>query len=288
VQILLVFCMALHAGALAYAFGARSLDRFFELPLTDREASHCHLALAVALASALVWPALQTGYVLEDPGAALDPRRVIEILTGTSFGNAWLARIGLVAAAFALSWNAGIAASRFAFFALAAALASIAMVGHAAAASGATGGIARFTMAAHLLGAGAWFGALPVLHRRAVDTPAQDLAQLLRAFSRYGAVIVAIIVASGLAGAWINGLRPQAVLDADYGRILCVKLALVAVMGGAALMNRNRFTPKLDGDPAQVAAAREGLCRSIGIEGIAGAAVIVVASILGFTETPVA
>ncbi len=280
--------MALHAGALAFVFGGRSLDRFLGLSLKDAEAARCQLALAIALVTALTWPALQTAYVLEEPRAALDPRRVYEILTQTSFGHIWLARIAIVAAAFAMSWRAGLAASRAAYFALAAAMASIALVGHAASGTGLWGGVARFVFAAHLLAAGAWIGALPVLRERARSMPAAELARLLRGFSRFGLVLVATVLASGVAGAWINGLRPQNFLFADYGRILCVKLALVATMGAAAIMNRNRYTPALDGDMDQVFQARAGLSRSIGLEAIAGAMVILVASILGFTETPMA
>jgi putative copper resistance protein D len=173
------------------------------------------------------------------------------------------------------------------YFLVVAALASLALLGHAAGAAGAGGTADRLALGVHLLAAGAWVGALPALWVLAGRLGAADLAKVLRHFSRYGMALVAIVVLTGLFSAWRRTGAWSALVETGYGQLLLLKIALVGLMGVAALLNRNAHTPRLSqADIGIAAAARTGLRRSIGVELALGMAVIAVAAFLGAAEAP--
>jgi len=283
----LALCTAAHAGALMIWFGALSLHRILGVVQQSPERRTLRYAALVALATGLLWPCLQTGLVRDDARAALDPQLIAQMLTQTSFGLTWLVRLGFVLFALLVTWAPLLATSRAAYFLVAAAMASMALLGHAAGATGGFGTIQRLTVALHLLAAGAWLGALPDLWVMTARLPAPDLAKILRRFSPYGIVLVLIVVTTGTLSAWFRtgGIGP--LLASDYGRILLGKVALVALMGVAALNNRNRLAPALERlDLLAQAAARRGLRRSIGAETVLGIAVVLAAALLGSAEAP--
>jgi len=283
----LALCAAVHALALMMWFGALSLRRILELGQQSPGRSTLLLAGALAMVSGLLWPWLQTGVVMDDARAAIDPALVAQMLTQTSFGRTWLVRQVFVLAALVLSLVPLLSTGRAVYFLVACALASIGLLGHAAGVTGASGTVQRLTLALHLLAAGAWLGALPLLWAGAGRLAAYDLAVVLRRFSRYGVALVSIVVASGVLSAWyrLGGIDP--LLRSNYGNILLVKVALVALMGLAALNNRNRLTPALQRpDLDAQAAARRGLRGSIAVETVLGLAVVFAAAALGGAEAP--
>ena len=134
---------------------------------------------------------------------------------------------------------------------------------------------------------GAWVGALPLLWDLAGRSAAPDLARTLRRFSVYGMGLVGLVVLSGAISAWIRtgGLEP--LVATFYGWLLLGKVALVGLMGAVALLNRNRYTPRLDhGDWATREAARTGLRVSVALEMALGLGVVLVAALLGGAEAP--
>jgi putative copper resistance protein D len=245
------------------------------------------VAAALALASGVLWPWLQTGVVTDEVSAALDPQQVAQVLTQTSFGRTWLIRQAFVVLALLGAVVPGLATGRVVYFLVAAALASMALIGHAASASGAYGTFERVTLALHLLAAGAWLGALPLLWVLAGRLPPIDLAQILRRFSSYGITLVMIVALTGVLSAWVRIGALQAVVASNYGRILLGKVALVLLMGAVALNNRNRLTPALErsstADPDPVRARLRG---SIATETGLGILVVAVAIVLGSSEAP--
>jgi len=280
-------CAALHAGALMAWFGALSLRRILVVPLGPAELRSLRLAAAIALASGLLWPWLLTAVVTDDARAALDPQQVFQVLTQTSFGRTWLVRQAFVLLAFLTAMLPLLAIGRAVYFLVAAALASFALLGHAAGAVGAYGTLQRLTLALHLLAAGAWLGALPVLWTLTGRLTAAELALTLRRFSRYGIALVTIVVVTGALSAWFRTGGLGALVASDYGRILLGKLALVALMGVAAWNNRNRLTPALERPDLTVqSAGRRGLRRSIATETALGVLVVAVAVLLGAAEAP--
>jgi putative copper resistance protein D len=268
-------CMAVHAGSLMAWFGALALARVLDLAPEAGAQRRLHGWAALALASGVIWPLLQTAAAFEDPAAALDPARIGIVLGQTSFGRVWLAREALIAIAFASGFFD--ATGRRALLFCGAALAGLGMIGHAAGASG----LQEAVVGTHLLAAGAWLGALPLLWSGARRLPVPELTRGLQRFSVYGLVLVAIVVTTGTLSAWWRLGSIAALTGSGYGRILLVKVTLVALMGVAALRNRNVYVPRLERD-----GMRAGIVRSIAMETALGAAVVICAGFLGSAEAP--
>jgi putative copper resistance protein D len=287
VTVLLNLCTALHVAALMAWFGALSLRRLLGAGQGGGEMRFLRASGAVALATGALWPWLQTAVVSDSASAGWDPAQVAVVLTQTHFGTTWLLREACIALVVAISLAPLLAIGRTAYVLVIGALASLALLGHAAGESGAGGTLDRLALAAHLLAGGAWVGALPALWVLAGRLASADLARVLARFSRYGMGLVAVVLASGLLSAWRRTGTWDDLTGSAYGQILIVKVALVAAMGAAALRNRNRYTPQLArGDTAVQADARAGLRRTIGVELGLGLLVIALAIWLGAAEAP--
>jgi putative copper resistance protein D len=286
-DLLLNLCLALHAAALMAWFGALSLRRVLGAGQGGGELRFLKIAAALALLSGALWPCLQAGVLGETPDEAWDPARVAVVLTQTSFGRTWLLREACIALAALAGVLPLLAIGRGVYFLVAAALGSLALLGHAAGVGGAAGTAQRLALALHVLAAGAWVGALPALWVLAARLAARDLVLVLRRFSRYGLFLVAVVLASGAASAWARTGSWSLLLGSGYGQILLAKLGLVGGMGLAALANRNRYTPRLaQADTFVQAGGRAGLRRSIALELALGLAAITAAVWLGAAEAP--
>jgi putative copper resistance protein D len=210
-------------------------------------------AVLLALVSGAGWFVATAGAMAGDAALAYDPDTLNALLHATEFGQLWLVRLVLLLVTFVLLafWPR----ARWLFGAVTAlVLLSLAGTGHARAAPGAAGLIHIFSDAAHLLAAGTWLGGLWPLGlviaaslRETRDTAA--IAELLRRFSGVGTIAVAILVASGLVQTWFLVGTPTALISSDYGRLLCLKVALFLVMALLAAANRFWLTPKLSRDP---------------------------------------
>src|SRR5450631_3172628 len=243
--IFLGVCTALHLGALMAWFGALSLQWVLPRRLVRAKTPPLLPAAALVLVSGVVWPWLETAVVLDDSWALLDPGQVAQVLTQTSFGRIWLLRELVVVLAILGSTVPLLASGRATYVLVAGALASMALLGHAAGVPGVAGTLERVTMGLHLLAAGAWLGALPLLWLMAGELETPVLALALQRFSRYGLVMVGIVVTTGAISAALRTGSVQALLGSDYGRVLLGKIGLVALMGVTAIINRNRLTPAL-------------------------------------------
>jgi putative copper resistance protein D len=317
---LAALCGAVHAAALMLWFGTISLQRAEPAadlaPLEAGRKSGARKAGAgasfgrwagpAALISGALWIWLQAGTLLDSPAAMFDSAQMGPVLLQTSFGNIWLAREALILLAVLagsfLPLPAAAVSARLSpklppnlpqylpqYFLLAAALASLGLLGHAAGTPGAMGTAQRTLVALHLLAAGAWLGALPVLWARCAqfEHEVPVLAQLLRWFSRYGLLLVAIAVVSGAASAVFRIGSLGALVSTAYGRILLVKVALVGLMGLAALINRVRLVPMLERPDLQVQqAARRTLRMTIAVEAGIGIAVVAAAVVLAAADAP--
>ncbi len=128
-------------------------------------------------------------------------------------------------------------------------------------------------------GSGALLSLLLLVARPAAGTDAGHLGATHRAldgFARIGTIVVAVIVASGLANAWLLvgpsglGALPRHTLWAVASS---PKLALFAAMLGCAAMNRYRLAPMLSARIAQsdhrsaIVALRVSLALETGVRG---------------------
>lgn len=253
------------------------------------------------LAGAIVSLGAQTASMTGAPAAAFQLDSLWEVLSGTQFGLAVGARLGLAAAA--LLHLVLVRPSRLLWAVLAGlgavALASFAWTGHGAADDGAAGLVHLGADILHLLAAGVWLGALAVLGallsatRRGPDRwTLQTLHRGLEGFSGVGTAVVATLLLTGLVNGWflVGPNHLDALLTSAYGLLLAAKLVVFTAMLGLAALNRFRLTPDLRaalaGAPPEQALA--ALRRSIFLETAAALAVLALVSLLGTLAPPAA
>ena len=218
-------------------------------------------ALAVTLASALVWLSLEAVAMSGLPAReALSMGMLAVVATQTQYGNLWLIRMllyicltGLVAALhgtddrqppFAAALIAGVLAGL--------ALAALAGMGHAGASQGVERAFRLAADAAHLLAAGAWLGALlPLIgvlgapDATAPVNPLRRAALATQRFSILGVASVLIILISGIVNAAYTLMSAAALVTSQYGWLLLVKVGIFAIIIAIAAINRFSLTPKL-------------------------------------------
>lgn len=258
--------------------------------------------LGVVLVSGVLWLAVQAASMSGVTMAALDRGALAAVLTETLFGQTWLVRLavaGVLAGALVFLRRAD---GRRAGAALGAGtllsgalLGSLAWTGHAVAENGADRIVHLSADVLHLIAAGAWLGALLPLAgalshaRRAADAAAlRSATNATRRFSILGIASVGTLIATGVANAWYTVGTLPALVGTHYGRLLLVKLALIAAMLVLAAINRLRLTPRLglseDPAPSEPASAAIGALRRNALaEALLGLAVIGVVAVLGVT-----
>ena len=216
-------------------------------------------ASLVALASACLGLAFEAASMADDPSAATDPGAIAAVLTETAFGRVWIGRLGLAAtlvAATILSprddWSAIAILSGLL-------LASLGLVGHAAMQTGLEGFVHRANAALHLLAAGAWVGGL-VPFVLSLDAARGGLRReavtAMTRFSFWGHFVVAALVATGIANVALTSGHAPLPPATPYRVLLDVKMGLVALMVGLALVNRYALVPRLRAAPRALAALK--------------------------------
>lgn len=190
-----------------------------------------------------------------------------------AFGALGLAAVSLVIA----TENARRA---LALIALIAAGLALAASGHASAAQ--PQWLTRPAVFLHALGIAFWAGSLLPL-RAAFGRRDEGGAGALRRFSRIIPVAVVALVAAGGVLAAIQLRSLEALWTTDYGKLLMLKLALLAVLFLLAAVNRFRLTePALRGEARSI----QRLRRSIGAELVLVLAIFAVAAGWRFTPPP--
>lgn len=158
------------------------------------------------------------------------------------------------------------------------AAASFAVVGHVHALQ--PNRLATVILMLHLWCGAFWLGALwPLLQVARHDDPLT--AALAARFGRIALYLVGVLLAAGtlLACRLLGGLA--ALWSSDYGRMLSLKILLVAAMLCAAAVNKLRLTPRLAAGDARAAAH---LRRSVTFEmGLGGAILLVTALFTSLT-----
>ena len=236
--------------------------------------------IALSLLSIVAMTASMAGVRLLE----VDSASVSMMIFETTMGNAWQVRMlalvmTLAAAQFLLRNSTALWLSLVAF-ASALTLSSLAWTGHGAASEGSAGTAQLIADIIHLLGAGAWLGALAALTimlSRGAQAFDEDYLRLthrvLEGFSVAGTVIVALVVGSGLVNSWML-VGPQNVLTLPatrYGQLLIAKLLLFAIMLALAAANRFRLTPAFDhalqsgGTSGAIAKLRKSCALELGI-----------------------
>lgn len=306
---------AVHFGAVLLLFGgfaflvcvARPTFREAGIAAQDEEvALHrwllrvAGMSVVAALISGALWLGLEAAEMSGLPWQEALRRNVLgAVLDETRFGQVWKVRFGIaVALGILIGWGRRQAGSRTWLTAGAVGgllagtlLATLALVGHAAASAGTITYIRVAADALHLLAAGAWIGALPPLvfllsrsERAAVRLPIAGAAA--RHFSTLGIVSVTCLVVSGLVNSWYLAGGVPGLLGTSYGRLLMLKLGLFALMLALAAANRLRWTPMqratsatANANDAQAALGR--LKRNASWETLLGFAIVLIVGALG-------
>ncbi len=250
--------------------------------------------LVVALLSGVAWLVVGSALISGRPITEMMRGDTLgRVVTGTLFGRVWSARLVLaVTLGVLLSVHASLPLNRWPrgsrWIALAMAallLASLALVGHVAAAPGTGRYVWIAADVVHLLAAGAWLGGLPglvVLLTVALRTASVDsvaaAARAARRFSTLGVASVGALLLSGFASAWFLVGSVPALVGTPYGRLLLAKIALFATMVALAVINRQRLTPRVDaGDTSSLRL----LAGNAALETAAGVAVVAIVGALG-------
>jgi copper transport protein len=199
---------------------------------------------------------------------------------GTTFArSAALWALAAVVAAGALAAS-GKTAKGLSTVALVGAGAALATTGHAATAPPAWAALPSLVL--HGVAAMLWAGPLPFLATVLVRRdPAMTI--VLRRFSAMAMVAVAVLATAGATLAALQLRAPSDLVETDYGRILAIKLVLVAALLGLAAINRIRLSPAASAGSA-VAANR--LRRNVILEIALIGAVAAVITAWRFTPPP--
>jgi copper resistance protein D len=254
-------------------------------------------SLALSVLSGAAWLVLKAAEIGDLPWQAVFSEGLLPVvLSGTDFGRDWTARavlaVLLTAALFlAHPERASYRWSLVAACLLGAALAgTLAWAGHAAATPDWLGTLHIASDVLHLIGAGAWVGALlplvlligAALAQR--DAPSIVIARgVVKRFSTMGIASVGTLLGTGIINTWAIVGSLTALVTTAYGRLLLVKVALFLAMLCLAAINRFRLTPMLRQKPATVEAA-DALHRirtNTVLEAVLGLAVVAIVGLLG-------
>ncbi len=276
------------------AFVAFVIRRMTDVSDATRDVTRVRAARLVAVAAAVLLASAVARLVLQGrmmSGMMQTRVSLGDIVSGTAWGQAWLAQV--IAAAVVL------VAMRFAPRAGNAAwtLAAIGALGLAAtpALSGHAGAAPRWTMLAigtdtlHVIGAAGWLGSLlfvlaagvPALATASVESRWSAIASLVNAFSPVALTFAALVVSTGVVSATLRLGSLSALWSSSYGRVLLVKLACLSGVVGTGAFNWLRVRPTLG---TEHASAR--LRRSASIELAIGILVLIVTAVLVATSTP--
>ncbi len=128
----------------------------------------------------------------------------------------------------------------------------------------------------HLLAASAWLGGLVQFSCLA----RQDLPAASARFRLLATASVVLLLATGFSAALLHIQSLSALVDSDYGRVLLLKLAAVAVLLAVAASNRVRHLP------ARLAALRRRPLGSLQIEIAVASLVLLLSALLGALPMP--
>lgn len=247
--------------------------------------------LVAALLSMIVWlGAVAASVSGAEQFLATDVDLISTVIRQTQFGLVWLGRFGL---ALVLALIIGMQPTRRSLAEDNLPWAGLLLLTFALTGHGGAGGhhsILLTLTAVHLAATAAWIGSLPllawILACAGRDFRAVPVARAVVArYAAYGVVAVGILALSGAAMALIMLSGQRGALSSPFALVLWGKLALVATMGGMALVNRFWLSPALRDQPHPEAVLQR-MWRIVILEYGVGSFVLLAAAILGQTTPP--
>ncbi len=235
------------------------------------------LGLIIGSTLLAIW--LQAPYTI---GTTLFDVRIGDLrdVLGSTFGAVMLVRLGVICAAALLlrpllTGSGGESKTDLALLGVlgVAALATWPLTGHPTASP--VAGVSVVVDAIHLAAMAVWLGGLVMLVvfllRRATE---RELGAILPIWSRWAATAVAALILAGVVQALIEVSSLDGLVNSTYGRLLLVKVALVAAVLGAAAFSRRIVRQKAAEEEPR------GLRRVVAVELAITAVIIGVTSVL--------
>ncbi len=253
--------------------------------LIGRARAGAFISLLLILAS-LALKLLGQLQALVDPGEAVTRELFDLAVLQSSWGHSWRIQAGVAVAALA-----GVLLLRNTWALVVFAVAAVAvapLTGHAVEHPwGRDVGIALHGF--HALGAGVWLGTLAMVlgggYAGTRALPEEDrhrlIADLVHAYSPVALTGVAVIIAAGLAMTWTYVDPLSGLWSTGYGRVLLLKIVLLAGTAGLGAYNWRRVRPRLG-----EAASSAQLYRSATLELVLGALVLGATAVLVAMAAP--
>lgn len=239
------------------------------------------ILLVMAGAAVVASVPVQASVIVGGWDHAMSLQVMADMLRATSAGRAWpiqLAALLVLLLARLLPAPYPVHATALATGVM---LGCLALTGHAVMHDGLIGRVHQFNDVVHVLAAGAWLGALPVvvLLLSDISSPwsAAAVRQALSRFSAAGHVAVLGVIVSGASNVWlVLGRLPSDAHD-RYQAMLMVKIGLTATMVLAAVINRYVLVPAA----RRSALAARNLRRLTLAEIVLAAGIIAMVAVLG-------
>ncbi|WP_051452127.1 copper resistance CopC/CopD family protein [Actinospica robiniae] len=239
------------------------------------------LGWAVTLVATLLQLLLAGPYARGEAPTHVFDRSLLSAELATPEGHALMARLVLlaVAAAFGTALRISVSGVWFSAVLTIALAVTWSMTSHAA--SGSQVPLALTVTAVHVTSMAVWVGglaSLAVMLSRGGDGAPADPAQLCRRFSRLALLAVAALAASGLYQAWREVGAISALTGTGYGRLLIVKVLVVAGVLTVAARSRSLLRGRFADRP-------DSLRTAIVIE-LGGAAAVLIVTVLLLAADP--
>lgn len=282
-------------GVVAFRFGVlnpMARDETHRVVAARAEAAAWFVALgaaALSVATLLVRLWLQAAAL---GGDAWSGERLDLLLTRTGWGLAWvlqaIATLAFVLGLFIARAPYGRGAGWMGAAAGAVLLSAVpALSGHAASVTR-LAGVAILSDTVHVLGAGVWMGTLLAVLAvgipaalTAPEGPGGAVLAMVRRFSPMALAGSAAVAVTGVVNAVFQLAAPWQLWGSGYGRILLLKLVLLAGVGALGWYNWKRVLPAL-GDETGAQRLRRSARAELGL----GAAVLLITAILVALPTP--
>lgn len=286
---LLAACRFIHDGALmalwgCFAYLTMLVPERLAGAVSDKLAVWRLAAVGLAAATTLLALPLQVAIIGEGWPDAGNGQMLMDVITSTSVGKAWLAQLAAILVVMIAQCLVGRLVPAATAVTSGLALATLALSGHAVMQDGWQGLAHPLNDLLHVLSAGAWFGALLplLLVLSAIGQPPSrvEASVALRRFSTVGHWAVALAILSGMGNSFFIVGWPLG-SSSTYRTLLTAKVVVVSVMTALAILNRYWFVPRIRrNQAAAVAAIRTGTLSEIGL----GLAAILLVSIFGMLD----
>jgi copper resistance protein D len=225
-----------------------------------------YVLIGVAIAASAARVLLTAASMSEDAAGMLDARLLAMVWRGGEGRAAALRALGLLLAIPSLACGARGRSRWPAILGAALAASSFAWVGHARAADQAA---TPFLLGVHLLAVAFWLGALGPLAIEARRREPRELGAVATRFGRIALAVVGALLAAGAAVLWILLGSVSDLWTSGYGRLACVKIALVACLLALAACNKLRLVPRIAaGDAVAVQSFRRSVRAEMVVAGL--------------------